>query len=411
MGFRRSPATTLAALTGLNLLNYIDRFVVAAVLPLILAEFKITDAQGGMLHSLFMVTYLVVSPVAGWLADVRPRLKLAALGVLTWSAATFASGLAPTFAILLIARAMSGIGEATYAVVTPSLLADSFTPEKRARVLAVFFAALPIGSALAYGIGGWLGETRGWRPAFLVVGGPAVFLCLVLFILVEPTRGAFEAGAAQERTSAGLVTSLRALRRRSSYIYNTVAQMIFTFSLMGMAVWVPTFLVRERALPLKVANFRFGVVLVVAGLVGTLVGGHVGDRLARRYPSAHFTFSALATIIAVPFIVAAITTHNQLVLWPCTFVGLLLLFFITGPLQAAMVNVLPADLRGRGVAVYTVAIHLLGDVLSPTLIGLASDRIGNLEAPMVATILLLGVSGLVLLVGRRALVRDLAAMS
>lgn len=410
MGFRRSPATTLAALTGLNLLNYLDRYVAAAVLPLIMADFKVSYSRGGMLQSLFIVTYSVVSPLAGWLADARPRLRLAAIGVLIWSCATFLSGLAPTFAVLLIARAMSGIGEATYAVVTPSLLADSFRPEKRARVLAIFYAALPIGTALAYGVGGYLGSTQGWRAAFLVVGGPALFLVLVLFILREPIRGAFDARAAQEKTAVGLLPSLRALRLRKSYIYNTVAQVIFTFSLGGLAYWVPTYLVSERKMPLEVANYRFGFILVVSGFIGTLAGGHIGDLLARRYRSAHFTFSGIVTIAAVPFIATAIVSRSSAVLWPCTFIGLLLLFLITGPLQAAMVNVLPADLRGRGVAVYTVAIHAFGDALSPTLIGLASDQIG-LEIPVLATVLLLTLSGVVLLAGRRALVRDLDAMS
>src|SRR5205814_2222697 len=189
-----------------------------AVLPLVVKDFHLSGSKSGLLGSLFMVVYSVVSLVAGWLADHWPRLRLAAIGVLVWSAATVTSGLAPVFLVLLIARAMSGVGEATYSVVTPSLLSDSYAPDKR-------------GGAL------------------------------------------------------------------------------FTFTLGGMAFWVPTFLLEERGIPLATANTRFGILLVVTGIVGSVTGGQVGDALARRFRSAHFVFSGAVTIIAVPLIVVAIRSH------------------------------------------------------------------------------------------------------
>jgi predicted MFS family arabinose efflux permease len=405
VSWRRSPTAILAALTGLNLINYIDRNMTGAVLPLIEKDFHLSGAKSGLLGSLFMIVYSGVSPVAGWLADHRPRLRLAAIGVLVWSAATLTSGLAPAFLLLLVARALSGVGEATYSVVTPSLLSDSYPREKRAGALSIFFAALPVGTALAYGLGGVIGPRFGWRYAYLLVFVPAVVLGVVIFMLEEPRRGAHDGG---NSAPLSLRASLRALAERRSYFYNTAAQTIFTFTLGGMAIWVPTFLLQERGIPLEAANIRFGILLVVTGIVGSVSGGHIGDRLARRFPSAHFTFSGFATILAVPFIVVAIRSHNPWVLWPCTGIGLFLLFLITGPLQASMMNVLPPNLRGRGVAIYTVSIHLFGDALSPFLIGVAKDYVG-LELPMVLAIMMLMVSGSLLLAGRRALARDLEA--
>jgi predicted MFS family arabinose efflux permease len=407
VSIRRAPTAILAALTGLNLLNYIDRNMTASVLPLIAKDFQLTGLESGLLGSLFMIVYVLVSPVAGWLADHRARLRLAAVGVLIWSAATIASGLAPAFAVLLLARATSGVGEATYAVVTPSLLSDAYSPTRRGSALAVFFAALPVGTALAYALGGWVGTEHGWRAAYLLVCGPGVILCVVLFLLSEPRRGAQDGGLVRERMS--LKESLQALAQRRSYIYNTAAQTIFTFTLGGMAFWVPTFLSQERGIPLVVANRNFGILLVVSGIVGTIGGGYLGDALARRFRGAHFTFSAFCTLLAVPLILVAIRSHDPRVLWPCTFVGLFLLFMITGPLQASMMNVLPSNLRGRGVALYTVAIHLWGDALSPPLIGRAKDLVG-LETPMLIAILFLTLSGALLLAGRRALVADLETM-
>ena len=396
----------LAALTGLNLINYVDRGMTGAVLPLITKDFHLSGLEGGLLGALFMIVYLIVAPVAGWLADHRPRLRLAGFGVLIWTVATVTSGLAPAFAILLIARATSGVGEATYAVVTPSLLSDTYPAHRRGTALAVFFAALPVGAALAYVIGTNLGVAYGWRLAYLVVFVPAVALCLMMFALREPERGTHEGGGAIAPLSLG--EALKALGRRRSYVYNTAAQTIFTFTLGGMQLWVPTFLSQERGISLARAGTMFGVLLVVSGIAGTVVGGRVGDALAQRFRGANFTFSAVATWAAVPFIAIALHSHNEKVLWPCTFIGLFLLFTITGPLQASMMNVLPANLRGRAVAIYTVCIHLFGDVLSQPLMGLAKDAVG-LELPMIGAILFLAVSALILLIGRKALVRDLDA--
>jgi MFS family permease len=395
----------LAALTALNLINYVDRYTLAPALPFITREFHLSGFQGGLLGALYVATFMVVAPVAGWLADHRPRLRLAGMGVMIWTAATVTSGLAPVFTVLLLARATSGVGEATYSVVTPSLLSDTYPAEKRSTALAIFFAALPVGAAFAYGVGATVAERVSWRAAYLLVFLPALVMCFVIFRLREPERGLHEGGVPLHEVS--LRDSLKALAMRRSYLYNTAAQTIFTFTLSGMQLWVPTFLTEERHLGASYSGLRFGVLLLVAGIAGTVIGGKLGDRLAQRYRTAHFTFSAVATLAAVPLIIVGIHSHSEWVLWPCNFVGLFLLFSITGPLQGSMMNVLPANLRGRGVAVYTISIHLFGDVLSQPLLGLAKDAIGGLERPMIGAIGLLVISGVLLLRGRGALARDL----
>jgi MFS family permease len=404
-----SPAVALTVLTGLNLLNYIDRYLGAAILPLITADLALTDTQAGLLLTVFILAYALISPAVGWLGDRRSRYPIAAAGVIVWSAATFGSGLAPTFALLLFSRALIGVGEASYSVVTPSLIADYYPPGLRARALSFFYAAIPLGSALGYIIGGQVGEHLGWRWAFFLAGAPGALLGLALFLLREPTRGA------QDRSPSGrpsvplsLRASLAALTRRRSYLFNTGAQTIYTFAIGGLAGWMPTYFVRERQLSLQAADFTFGVVLCLAGFGGTLVGGYFGDSLARRIRGAHFLMSGWALIASLPFTVLAILSPVPAIFWPSMFVTLFLLFLNTGPLNAALANVLPAELRARGFALYTLCIHLLGDAASPTLIGLASDRIG-LKWPVLTTGLLLGLSGLVLLAGRRALERDLEA--
>jgi MFS family permease len=402
-----SARGALGVLTGLNFLNYVDRYIPAAVLPAIKTDLHLSDAQSGTLQTLFILTYVLVSPVAGVLADRRPRFRLAAIGVLIWSAATFGSGLAATFLLLVTARALTGVGEASYTVVTPSLVSDFYPPARRGRALAIFYAAIPIGSAVGYVLGGEINHRFGWRWAFFVAGAPGLLLALALLALRDPPRGALDGKTATARPPVR-VGSLSALIERRSFVYNTVTQIIYTFSIGGLAFWMPTYFERERHIPLVTADRTFGGVLALAGLVGTLIGGRLGDRMAHRRPDGHFTLSGWAMVASLPFTLFAILSPSPAIFWPSMFATLTLLFVGTGPLNAAMANVLPAELRGWGFAVNTFSIHAIGDAISPTLIGLASDRIGLL-LPVLVTGLLLIVGGVVLLVGRRSLVRDLEA--
>jgi MFS transporter, Spinster family, sphingosine-1-phosphate transporter len=342
----------------------------------------------------------------GWLADRRPRLRLATFGVLVFCVATVGSGLATSFALLMVARALVGIGEASYAIVSPSVISDLYPAHRRAGALAIFYAAIPVGSALGYMLGGKLGEAFGWRVAFFAAGGPGIVLALSLLLLAEPTRGQFD-----EARSSGaplrLGPSLVALWARKSFLINTLAQTIYTFSIGGLAFWMPTYFVRERGIPLARASFLFGLCLVLAGFLGTLIGGKVGDRLAQRSPRSPFVFSGIALVASLPFVLGSVLAPQPVIFWPSMFLTLLLLFLNTGPLNAAMTNVLPAQLRGFGFAVYSFAIHVFGDGPSPTIIGVISSTAG-LKLPVLLAGCLMTLAGLVLLLGRNTLPRDLA---
>jgi MFS family permease len=402
------PAATLAVLTGLNAFNYLDRFITAPILPLIIADLALSDAQAGSLQTVFILVYSMVCPLSGWLGDRWKRLHVAAAGVAVWSLATFTSGLATSFAWLALARAVVGIGEASYTVITPSLLSDHYPVARRARALSIFYAAMPVGIALGYALGGQIAQRFGWRPAFFVAGGPGFVLALCLLFLREPARGRLDEPS--EANDVSWRQMLTALRRRPSFFFNLAAQTIITFSMGGLGAWMPTYFVRERGLGVAAAGTIFGGLLLAAGFLGSIVGGQLGDRLARRFPAAHFSFSAWTLIASAPFTMVSILSPQPTFFWPAMFVTLLLSFLYLGPLNAALANVLPPDLRSRGFGLHTTTIHLLGDALSPFLIGLVSDRIG-LRMPVLFTGLLLPLAGVVLLLGRRALVNDLRARS
>ncbi|HVZ71369.1 MAG TPA: MFS transporter [Polyangia bacterium] len=418
-----TPRAALALLTSVNLLNYLDRFIPAAILPTILAEYHISLAKGGILQTLFIFTMAFASPIAGSLGDRHPRFRVAALGVLVWSVATFASGLAPTFILLGLARAVIGFGEASYTVVTPSLLSDFYPGNRRGRALAIFYAAIPVGSAMGYVVGAQVAAHLGWRWSFFVAGVPGIVLALILATRNDPKRGAQDEGAGDPDDSGGkiahkhdgsvssvvvIANAVRELFARPSFVYNTIAQTIYTFGIGGLAVWMPTYFVRERGLSEASAGTIFGGLLLVAGFAGTLLGGTLGDRLAVRRADGHFIVSGVALLASLPFTLAAILSPTPAIFWPSMFVTLTLLFLNAGPLSAAMANVLPAGLRSRGFAANTFAIHVLGDAISPPLIGLGADHMG-LRIPVVATGIIIALASLVLFAGRGALARDLKA--
>src|SRR5271154_5221170 len=188
----------LAILAFINLFSYLDRYVVSGVLEsLKQSNLGLTDTNLGSLMSGFLIVYTVLAPIFGALGDRRSRPRLIALGVACWSVATALSGFAFNFLSLFAARAAVGVGEAAYVTIAPSLLSDYFPVRQRGRVMAIFFCAIPVGSALGYVVGGLVDKHYGWRMAFFVAGIPGLLLAALCLLLKDPPRGVQEADAAQ----------------------------------------------------------------------------------------------------------------------------------------------------------------------------------------------------------------------
>ena len=183
------PRLLLAVLTGLNILNYIDRNVLFAVQSDVKKEFLVTDAQIGLLTSAFFFTYMFAAPLIGWVGDRFPRKNIVVFGILIWSGFTFLTWFVHDYNQLLFRHAIVGIGEASYATIAPTLIADSFPPLKRGRMLSIFFLGLPVGSAAGYFVGGYVAHHFGWRAPFMAAGVPGFLLAFLLWMLPEPPRG------------------------------------------------------------------------------------------------------------------------------------------------------------------------------------------------------------------------------
>lgn len=391
----------LVVLTLINMFNYIDRYIVPPLFESLRREPVMGhpgDAQLGWLMTAFLVVYMVTSPLFGTLGDRMSRMRLIAFGVALWSVATALGGLAGSFAMLFIARATVGIGEAAYGTISPAVLADYFGREQRARVMSIFYCAIPIGSALGYVIGGLVDVRFGWRAAFFVAGVPGILLALLALTVKDPPRGAGE--EAEEKPDpaqsklAFAVHAYGALARNVPYVLTCIGLAAYTFALGGIAAWLPSFLERVRGVPHTQASSLPGAILVVTGFIGTFAGGWLGDRLLPRNREAYWWVSGIATLVAAPFALLVFIAPSPGVFWSATVVAEVLLFASTGPINATTVNIVSPSMRATAMAAQIFFIHLLGDVPSPPLIGAISDASSLGTAVLVVPVAVL-VSGIV----------------
>jgi MFS transporter, Spinster family, sphingosine-1-phosphate transporter len=393
----RSAGFGLGVLAFINLFSYLDRYVASALVESLKhSELALSDANLGSLMSGFLVVYFLTAPVFGALGDKRSRPRLIALGVACWSVATALSGFAVSYLTLLAARASVGVGEAAYVTIAPSMLADYFPLRQRGRVMAIFFCAIPVGSALGYVVGGLVDKHYGWRMAFFVAGVPGLLLAALCLLLRDPPRGMQDAGAAPAgapATPAAPAAHLTAatlrkdtwatygrLMHNKPYVLTVLGYAAYTFALGGIAYWMPAFLERARGIPRSEATVSFGTIVVITGFIGTFAGGWLGDYCAKYSRQAHLWLSAVATLVAAPFVWLALTTNSQGLYLASMVSAQLCMFLSTGPINAAIVNLVAATERATAIALSVFAIHLLGDALSPPLVGLLSDHFSLAQA-------------------------------
>ena len=374
----RVATTTLVVLTGVNLLNYIDRYVVPPVFEsLKRSEMHLSDAQLGLLMSAFLFVYTIAAPLFGWLGDTRRRPRALAAGVALWSAATALGGFAWSYLSLLVSRGIVGIGEAAYGTIGPSLLADYFPPRTRGRAFAVFYMAIPVGAALGFMLSGFVDHHWGWRRVFFVAGLPGLLLAALVARLREPQRGASDAVptlSSEPEPRWTIEAAGRTLLRNPAYVLTVLGYAAYTFALGGIAAWVPSFLERVRGLPGDVATGRFGAIVVLTGLVGTFGGGWLGDRLLARTRQAYLWLSGVATLLAAPLFYVALASPSPAMYWSAMVGAELLMFASTGPINTVIIGIVPAGIRASAMALSVFSIHILGDVPSPWLVGLISGR-------------------------------------
>ena len=406
----RSASSAWAALSlllGINLFNYIDRQVLAAVEPEIRATFFAPGdvnamTKTGLLGTAFLVTYMISAPVLGFLADRMSRWVIVGSAVILWSLASGGSGLATTFGILFATRICVGVGEGGYGPAAPTILADLYPIEIRGRIMAMFCAAIPVGSALGYVLGGQVSAHLGWRWAFYVLAPPGIVLGLLCFWQRDPRVASHH--LMQQARRRGLKDYLKLFQTRS-YLANCIAQTLMTFALGGLGYWVSEYLSFRNQSP-AAGRTIFGLITVIAGLSSTLIGGIVADKLRPRFPASYFWVSGIGMLIACPFFVLSLYLPFP-GSWVAMFVAIFLLFLNTGPSNTALANVSLPAVRATAFAVNIFVIHALGDVQAFWLLG----YIGGHTNIRVAFLFVSGVilaSGVAWILGAKYLEADTA---
>ena len=388
------PRTALIVLTALNLLNYADRNVLYAVQPLVQDEFHLTHTQIAYLTSAFLGFYMVAAPFVGPLADRYSRKVIIVLGAVFWSGLTLLTAVTHTYGELLVRHTLVGVGEATFVTIAPTFVVDLFSEDKRARILGVFYLAIPVGSAAGYLLGGYLAPIYGWRFPFYIAAAPGFALALAVLLLKEPERGQFDTLKAtpERRTILGLL-------HNRAFLTATLGMAAMTFSLGGIQVWMPQFLFSERHYSLERANLMFGLIVVVDGIVASLAGGWLGDYLLRRTKSAYYLVSAISMALGVPFMIVALFSSGRLMV-PAIGVAAFFLLLNTSPLNAAVINSVDAHIRATAISVNIFVIHILGDVPSPTMMGWVADH-RSLQAAFILPVIAMAVSSAILLSGMK----------
>ena len=359
--FTYEQARLLAVLALINFVNFADRQVLNPLVPLLRQHFNVSDTQLGSLQWVLLVILALASIPSGYLADRFNEPKIIASGVLFWSAAAIASGLAPTFAFLFVARGLVGIGEAAYAPAAQSLISDSFARDNRALAQSIFASGMILGGVSGLALGGIMGERHGWQHAFMIVGVLGIIPGLTAFKLKEPQR----------RPRSEVVPVLQLLRV-PAFVAMIVAGICITFSSVSFVTWGIDYATNYKNFSLKEAAISLAVIALLSSVVGALCGGYFADLLAKRMKYGRVLVIAGAFLAAAPFLLLAIQSEEKWMVLAGFFVSMFFMSWYHGPTTAVLHDLTPQRAHATAIGVYMFSTQLLG-AAGPLLIGKISD--------------------------------------
>lgn len=366
----------LALLFFVSFCNYLDRFVLSVLLPLIKADLRLSDTQLGALGTAFTVSYVLLSVPLARLADNHSRKGVISLCVAIWSAMTALCGLAQNFWQLVIARVLVGVGEAGATPPSHALIADFFPVTKRATALAVFGLGAPFGIMAGFIAASWIAQVYDWRAAFLALGLPGLALALCVFFgISEPKRGASDAPekAEQAHQHIGFLQTLKALWASSAFCHFAFATGLYTVVYIGVVNWLPSYFIRSFDMELSQVGLWLAMSLGLSQLIGSLCCGVLTDHLVKRNVLWFSRIPVLAMLLSSPLFLIVFGTNSALVsalaLAPAFLIGI-----FQGPASfAAVQGIVHVRMRATAVAIFLCVTNLVGGMIGPLLTGWLSD--------------------------------------
>lgn len=362
----------LIVLFAINTLNFFDRLIIAAVGEPIRKEFGLSDASLGALGTAFILLYAVVGIPFGRLADKAPRKWILSAGVFVWSLLTAATGFAQNFWQMFALRLGVGVGEASCAPASASLIGDLFPSAKRGRAISIFMLGLPVGIAMSFAISGTITKAYGWRTAFLVAGIPGILFAVAALFIREPVRGASDVPLADtpQRSPYRQILSSPTMR------WIIVSGILHNFSLYAVSSFLTPFLMRYHGLDIQNAGFAAMVINGILTLPGLLIGGVIGDAAKKSRTNGALIVATVACFLAAPFYYLSLGVGKGDVYPFVLLMGtaIALVYFYYPIVYSTIQDITPHRQRGTAMSVYFLAMYLLGGALGPVVIGRISDH-------------------------------------
>lgn len=381
-----SARTVLVLLFLINLLNFYDRQIIAAVTEPVRLEFGLNDAAIGWLSTAFTLFYAAVGLPLGRLADRMSRTRLLGYGVAAWSVCTAASGLAFNYASLFAARMGVGLGEASCSPAANSLIADLYPSARRARALSLFMLGLPIGIFLSAVGSGLIAKAYGWRMAFFVATVPGLVLAYAIARVADPARASASAASASAATammtasgraeSPSFWAPYLALWRIPTLRWIVLSGALHNFNSYAVNAFMPAYLGRYHGLALAQANIAAGITLGLVGVAALVFGGAAADRSRRWRPNGRLLLGALAMTVGSPCVYIALSLAPGRVLPFMALMGLgwMCFYLYYATVYASIHDIVPSNLRGTAMAVYFFWMYVLGGAFGTAVLGTLSDR-------------------------------------
>ncbi len=416
----------LVIMAIINFINYVDRSIFGPLIPYLEKPVSegglgLSPRQTGLLGSAFMTVHSAASIPLGVLADRFLRKRIIAFGVTVWSVATAGAAFAKTFTHMFLARAAVGIGEAAYAPAATALISERFAPEHRARALGIFNLGMFIGGAVGLSAGAVIADRWGWRAAFLMVGPPGLLLALLVLWIAEKRKLHGIPIPNMERPDMTLdpsappathshTTSLKdmkvLLKSRSFLAVNAIGILI-TYFVGALTLYAVRYLEQVHKLDPAEAGPTFGAISAVGGLLGVFTGSYLADRLTRRGwgTAGRLAVIGAGILLATPFLFTGLLISKPVVLYTSLFFGVFFTTWYIGPILAALHDVVPANMRAAATGGYFFLIHMLGDALSPIVVGELRQRTGSLKAGMLSSVVVGAMGGVLALIAARRVLR------
>lgn len=362
----------LVLLTLVYVLNFLDRSLIYILFTPIKAEMKLSDLQLALLGTTsFVIFFTLLGVPFGRLADRVVRKNMIAAGLAIWSLFSGLTGFADSFWTLFLCRVMVGVGEATLGPAALSLLSDYFPPRMRATVQGIYSSGIAVGSGTAFFLGGWIGQSYGWRWAFYLLGFPGLLLAAAVYFLREPARGRTEVATVRYGREDWKIL-FRSVPLR--YLYAGYA--LFGLASNNLGIWVPTFFIRVHGMSLALIGTAAGILSVAVGVPVTILGGYASDRLRRLGRGGRMKFSAWAALASIPLWLGLLFSANiyGLVALNVVLFGLALMWF--APATADLHEIAGPHLRGLGIGIFFSTVNIVAYGVGAPLIGKLNDWLG-----------------------------------